>query len=209
MYKEHKMKFVKLDTNKHDLNKVSELIYETELTIFKQLLGKNESEAVQNIKKLVESGSNTFGHEHIHVVSDENEDILGILVSFCGRETSLWNDFKAYFKVLSFYNFLKYAVKGTLINESLTASVGKNDYYLSNVAVDPKFRGQGIGTYILENAFEAAKSKGCKRVLLDVTGNNEGAQRLYERFGFKFYGKKDPKLIFRGKGTLNMEHFVD
>jgi ribosomal protein S18 acetylase RimI-like enzyme len=203
------MKFVKLDIDKHDLNRVSELIYETELTIFKQLLGKNESEAVQNIKKLVKLGNNSFGHEHIHVVSDRDGNILGILVSFCGRETSLWSDFKEYFKVLNFYNFLKYAVKGTLINELLTASVGKNDYYLSNVAVDPQFRGQGIGTYILENAFKDAEKRGCKRVLLDVTLNNEGARRLYERFGFKVYGKKDPKLIFKGKGTLNMEHFVD
>lgn len=203
------MKFVKLDINKHDLNKISELIYETELTIFKQLLGKDEVDAVQNIKKLIKLGNNSFGHEHIHVVSDENENILGILVSFCGRETSLWSDLREYFKVLKFYNFLKYAVKGTLINEMLTASVGKNDYYLSNIAVDPHFRGQGIGTYILENAFKAADKKGCKRVLLDVTTDNEGARRLYERFGFKFYGKKDPKLIFRGKGTLNMEHFVE
>jgi ribosomal protein S18 acetylase RimI-like enzyme len=203
------MKFVKLDIDKHDLNRVSELIYETELTIFKQLLGKNESEAVQNIKKLVKLGNNSFGHEHIHVVSDEEENILGILVSFCGRETSLWSDFREYFKVLNFYNFLKYAVKGTLINELLTASVGKNDYYLSNIAVDPQFRDQGIGTYILENAFKTAEKKGCKRVLLDVTLNNEGARRLYERFGFKVYGKKDPKLIFKGKGTLNMSHFVD
>ena len=202
------MKFVKLDTNKHDMNKISELIYETELTIFKQLLGKNEDEVVQNINELVKSGNNSLGREHIHVVSDD-ENILGILVSFCGRETSLWSDFKEYFKVLKFYNFLKYAVKGTLINELLTASVGKNDYYLSNIAVDPQFRGQGIGTYILENAFKDAEKRGCRRVLLDVTLNNEGAQRLYERFGFKVYGKKDPKLIFKGKGTLNMEHFVD
>ncbi len=203
------MKFVKLDANKHDLNKISELIYETELTTFKQLLGKNENEAVQNIKKLVKLGNNSFGYEHIHVVTDEGENILGILISFCGRETSLWWDFKNYFKVLKFYDFLKYAVKGTLINELLTASVGKNDYYLSNIAVDPQFRGQGIGTYILENAFKAADKKGCKRVLLDVTLHNEGARRLYERFGFKVYGKKDPKLVFKGKGTLNMEHLVD
>jgi ribosomal protein S18 acetylase RimI-like enzyme len=202
------MKFVKFDINKHDLNKVSKLIYETELDIFRSLLGKDENEATQNIKKLVESGNSTFGREHIYVVMGGDEDVIGILVSFCGRDTSAWNDFKAYFKILNFYDFLKYAVKGTLINELLTASVGKNDYYLSNVAVDPHHRGQGIGTFILENAFKLAEEKGCERVLLDVTLGNEGAQRLYERFGFKVYGKKDPKLIFKGKGTFNMEHFV-
>ncbi len=202
------MKFLKLDISKHDLNKVSELIYETELSVFRPLLGKDKNEALENIKKLIMGRDNTFSYEHIHVVSDEDETILGILVSFCGRETSIWSDFKAYFKILNFYSFLKYVIKGTLINETLTASVGKYDYYLSNIAVDPQFRSQGIGTYILENAFKLAEEKGCRRVILDVTLYNVGASRLYERFGFKVYGKKTPKLIFKGQGTYNMEHFV-
>ena len=202
------MKFVKLNIHKHDLNKVAELIYETELSIFRPLIGKNRKIATQNIKKLIKEGNNTFGHEHIYVVSDKNEDVFGILVSFCGKETSMWNDFKAYFKVLEFYSFLKYVVKGTLINELLTASVGKDEYYLSNIAADSSHRGQGIGTYILENAFNVAEKKGCRRVILDVTLDNVGASRLYERFGFKVYGKKNPKWIFKGKGTFNMEHFV-
>lgn len=202
------MKFKKLDINKHDIDKVSKLIYETELAIFRPLIGKDRDRATQNIKKLIKAGNNTFGLEHIYVVSDENGNVLGILVSFCGRETSFWNDFKAYFKVLGVYSFLKYVVKGTLINELLTASVGENDYYLSNIAVDPRCRGQGIGTFILENAFKVAEEKGCRRVILDVTLNNLGASRLYERVGFKVYGKKNPKLIFNGEGTYNMEHFV-
>lgn len=202
------MKFVKLDINKHDLDKVSEWIYETELSIFRPLIGKDKNEAMENIKKLIKARNNTFSQEHIHVVSDENENVLGILVSFCGRETSRWDDFKAYFKVLNFYDFLKYVVKGTLIDELLTSSVGKNDYYLSNIVVDPRRRSQGIGTFILENAFKVAEEKGCRRVILDVTLDNIGASRLYERFGFKVYGKKDSKWIFKGKGTFNMEHFV-
>ncbi len=202
------MKFVKFDISRHDLNRVSELIYETELSIFRPLLGKNKNEAIENIKKLIKEKDNTFSHEHIHVVSGEDENLLGILVSFCGRETSTWNDFKAYFRILNFYDFLRYVIKGALINELLTASVGKDDYYLSNIAVDPQFRGQGIGTYILENAFKLAEKKRCIRVILDVTLNNAGASRLYKRIGFKVYGKKSPKLIFKGKGTYNMEHFV-
>lgn len=202
------MKFVKLDINKHDLDKVSKLIYETELSLFTSLLGKSEDEALKNLKTLIKTGNNSFGYENIHLAVDEDENMLGILVAFSGRETSLWNDFKAFSKVLSLREFLKYVVKGTIINELLTASVGKNDYYLSNVGVDPAFRGQGIGTYILENAYEIAKEKGCKRVILDVTFKNEGALRLYERFGFKVYGKMDGRWLWKGQGTYNMVHFV-
>ena len=202
------MKFVELDINKHDLDKVSKLIYETELSLFTPLLGKNEKEAIKNIKTLIKTGNNSFAYNNIHIAVDEDENVLGILVAFCGRETSFWKDLNAFSKLLSLREFLKYIIKGTIINELLTASVAKNDYYLSNVGVDPGFRGQGIGTYILENAFKVAKKKGCNRVILDVTFKNEGALRLYGRFGFKVYGKTIGKWLWKDEGTYNMEHFV-
>jgi ribosomal protein S18 acetylase RimI-like enzyme len=202
------MKFEKLDITRHDLKKVSELIYETELAIFRPLLGKDKNKALENLKKLVNFDNNLFGHENIHVVSQEDGTVLGILVSFCGRETSLWADFKAFFKILNFNDFLRLMVKGTAINELLTSKVGPDDYYLSNIAVDPLHRGQGVGTYILKNAFKLAEDKGCRRVILDVTFENVGALRLYERFGFRVYGKKNPKLIFKGEGTYNVEYFI-
>ena len=36
------MEFTKLDINKHDLNKVAELIFETEPELFSLLFGKNK-----------------------------------------------------------------------------------------------------------------------------------------------------------------------
>ena len=197
------MKFEKLDLKRHDLNKVSKLIYETELEVFRSLLGKEEDEVTQNIKRLIKLGNNSLGHENIHVVKHAN--VIGILVSFSGKETSLWKDFKAYFKILNFNKFLKYMVKGTAISELLTTSVGRNDYYLSNVAVDPTFRGQGIGSYILKNAIKLAEDAECQRLILDVTMDNEGALRLYKRSGFKVYDKNIAEWIFKGQGTWSIE----
>ena len=53
------------------------------------------------------------------------------------------------------------------------------------VAVDEKARGQGIGSFILQEGIKLAREKGCKRSVLDVDIKNEGALRMYERFGFK------------------------
>ena len=197
------MKFEKLDLKRHDLNKVSKLIYETELGVFRSLLGKDEDEATQNIKRLVKAGSNSLGHENIHVAI--NGDVIGILVSFSGKETSLLKDFKAYYKILNFTQFLKYIFKGIAINELLTTSVRNNDYYLSNIAADPAFRGQGIGSYILENAIKLAEDAKCRRLILDVTMDNEGALRLYKRSGFKVYDKNIAEWIFKGQGTWSLE----
>jgi ribosomal protein S18 acetylase RimI-like enzyme len=203
------MKFEKLDITRHDLDKVSELIYETELAVFRSLLGKDKNNALENIKKLVKFGNNSLGQEHIHVVSDGAREVRGILVSFCGKETNLRGDFKAYFKILNFYGFLKYVVKGTVINELLTANIGRNDYYLSNIAVSPEFRGQGIGSCILENVFKLAEGAGCRRVILDVTLKNDRARRLYEKFEFRVYGKKEGGWFLKGEGTYNMERIEE
>lgn len=202
------MKFVKLDITKHDLDKISRWIYETELAIFRTLIGKDEIEAQKNIKTLIKSKNNIFSYENIYVVTDENEEVLGILVAFTGNDISFWGDFKAYYNILDSSAFLKYVIKGTTINELLTTSVGKNDYYLSNIAVDPHFRGQGIGSFILQNAFQIARDKGCNRVLLDVTFKNKRAMKLYERFGFKVNGKNVSRWIWKDEGTYGMEYVL-
>lgn len=201
------MKFEPLNLKQHDLDKVSELIYETELKIFRSLLGKDETEAINNIKSLINAGNNSFGSEHIHVASDDGK-VLGILVSFRGKDVGFHKDLKAYGRVLDFNDLLRYIVKGTLINELLTARVGREEYYLSNVAVTPEFRGQGVGSFIVENALKLAENAGCKKVILNVTLTNEGALKFYKRFGFKVTGKSTADWIFKDQGTFDMEFLI-
>jgi len=139
------------------------------------------------------------------VVSDGDGGVLGILVSFRGDDVTFWKEFKAYSKILGFYDLLRHVFKGTLINELLTASIGPGDYYISNIAVDPEFRSQGIGTCILENALKLAEDSGCRKVILNVTLNNERALEFYKKFGFKVTGKNTTDWIFKDQGTFDME----
>ncbi len=139
------------------------------------------------------------------MVSDGDGGVLGILVSFRGDDVTFWKEFKAYSKILGFYDLLRHVFKGTLINELLTASIGPGDYYISNIAVDPEFRSQGIGTCILENALKLAEDSGCRKVILNVTLNNERALEFYKKFGFKGTGKNTTDWIFKDQGTFDME----
>lgn len=202
------MKFEPLNTEQHDLGMVSKLIYETELEIFRAILGKNETEGIKNIKSLIKAENNLFGSENIHVVSDDDDRVLGILVSFRGDEVTFWKEFKAYSKILDFYDLLRYVFKGTLINELLTASIGPGDYYISNIAVSHEFRSQGIGTCILENALKLAEDSGCRKVILNVTLNNERALEFYKKFGLKVTGKNTADWIFKGHETFDIEFLI-
>ena len=62
-------------------------------------------------------------------------------------------------------------------------------WHLMNVAVDPRKRRQGIATALLVSLFEQA-DKPSEQYTLEVRTSNEGAIRLYERFGFRAAGRR-------------------
>ncbi len=60
--------------------------------------------------------------------------------------------------------------------------------YIDDVAVDTKFRRQGVGHALIERAIEWAKEKGFPGLMLETQNNNVAACALYERCGFKLRG---------------------
>jgi streptothricin acetyltransferase len=60
--------------------------------------------------------------------------------------------------------------------------------YIDDIAVDAKYRGQGIGRALIERAIEWAKAKGFPGLMLETQNNNVAACKLYERCGFELRG---------------------
>jgi ribosomal protein S18 acetylase RimI-like enzyme len=56
---------------------------------------------------------------------------------------------------------------------------------LQDIVVDPAHRGQGIGRMLLDAANAALAAKGAPRVVLSTAEQNETAQRLFARAGFR------------------------
>jgi ribosomal protein S18 acetylase RimI-like enzyme len=56
---------------------------------------------------------------------------------------------------------------------------------IQNVGIMPEHRGKGLGTVLLWHSLNGFKLAGVGRVFLEVTAQNSGACRLYERLGFK------------------------
>ncbi|EPZ32556.1 putative acyltransfersase [Rozella allomycis CSF55] len=56
--------------------------------------------------------------------------------------------------------------------------------YIGMVAVDEKYRKQGIGTKLVTRAVEMMKMKGAKEVVLETEADNLAAISFYERLGF-------------------------
>src|SRR6185369_6005439 len=56
---------------------------------------------------------------------------------------------------------------------------------IQNVGITPSHRGRGLGTVLLWHSLAGFQAAGIERVFLEVTAQNNGACRLYERLGFR------------------------
>jgi ribosomal protein S18 acetylase RimI-like enzyme len=53
-----------------------------------------------------------------------------------------------------------------------------------DLAVQPEYRGRGIGRLLLEEVERRARARGSSKLTLEVHATNVDAMRLYRRFGF-------------------------
>ena len=58
-----------------------------------------------------------------------------------------------------------------------------DDFYLQSIAVAPECRGEGIGSILFDAMEKRASGTAATRFVLDVAAKNDGARRLYERYG--------------------------
>ena len=62
--------------------------------------------------------------------------------------------------------------------------VSRRELYIRSLAVRPGFQGHGLGTRLLGEAAVEARARRKTALSLLVLAHNEGAIRVYERFGF-------------------------
>jgi ribosomal-protein-alanine N-acetyltransferase len=75
-------------------------------------------------------------------------------------------------------------------------------WHLMNIAVDPAVRRRGLGAALLDEMFARAGHNAA--YTLEVRASNEGAIRLYERFGFRPAGMRRRYYQDTGEDALIM-----
>ncbi|HJP89135.1 MAG TPA: GNAT family N-acetyltransferase [Candidatus Limnocylindrales bacterium] len=71
------------------------------------------------------------------------------------------------------------------------------------IAVDPAWRGRGVGTALLRAAEAWARERGATRMTLGLDAFNTGALRLYERMGYEVWGLEMDKPIEPAPGSID------
>ncbi|HUW94163.1 MAG TPA: ribosomal protein S18-alanine N-acetyltransferase [Anaerolineae bacterium] len=68
--------------------------------------------------------------------------------------------------------------------------IAAQEAHISTIAVDPKYRGRGIGQLLLVTAIEKAIELNATLMSLEVRVSNFVAQNLYRKYGFAVVGRK-------------------
>ena len=72
----------------------------------------------------------------------------------------------------------------------IVARVIADELHVNNVAVRPEFRGQGLGSVLLQTTLDRARKREAKVAQLEVRAGNAAAQKLYHRCGFAAVGRR-------------------
>lgn len=104
-------------------------------------------------------------------------------------EGELLNQFASYYVIEDASTVAAYAGIWCVFEEA----------HITNVAVDPLYRRQGLGRQLMEILLARAREKGAERVLLEVRPSNLAAINLYRALGFL------PGGVRRGYYTDNQE----
>ena len=76
------------------------------------------------------------------------------------------------------------------VHAFLVARRVDKEWELENIAVDEKSRRLGVGSQLLRDFIELARSKNANAIFLEVRQSNQGARALYNKFGFVDVGTR-------------------
>jgi ribosomal-protein-alanine N-acetyltransferase len=84
-----------------------------------------------------------------------------------------------------------------------------DEVHVTNLAVHPARRGEGVGRLLLGTLLAYHRTRGARRAFLEVRPANAEARRLYEGLGFKEVGRRRGYYVDTGEDALLLEARLD
>ncbi|MCK4309110.1 MAG: GNAT family N-acetyltransferase [Candidatus Atribacteria bacterium] len=163
-----------------DAQDFSHLILLSAPTFFPQLFASN---AVEVIRNLFQQPGNLFSFEHSYFI-EVNSKRAGMVLGYNWKQKRR----EELYTGLLLVKYLKWSLFSRIFYllkaQNIVGKVAENEYYLSNIAVYPEYRGLGLGTKLLLEIERESRKTGSNKIVLDVDTSNERALKLYERLGY-------------------------
>ncbi|WP_103609149.1 GNAT family N-acetyltransferase [Campylobacter concisus] len=129
------------------------------------------------LEKFFKSETNRLSYKNVYVYKRDEQIIAAMCAYFGGDAWQLDSEISQHLKALG---------KDAQIEKECF----DDEFYIDSIAVDEKFRGQGLAKELILHSFARAKELGHKKVSLIVDVNKPKVRKFYESLGFKFNVKK-------------------
>ena len=129
------------------------------------------------LEKFFESETNRLSYKNVYVYKRDDVIIAAMCAYFGGDAWQFDREISQHLKALG---------KDAQIEKECF----DDEFYIDSIAVDEKFRGQGLAKELILHSFAKAKELGHKKVSLIVDVNKPKVRKFYESLGFKFNTKK-------------------
>ncbi len=162
-----------------DAEDVAELIL-ISAPYFSILFGKKVKILLQYLFK---SGSNLFGSEHVYISEFEGE-VAGMILGYDWQSKKRENVRTGFllFKKLGICILCK--LPAFLKLNKTVGELDAGEYYISNIAIYPAYRGKGIGKKLLLKKEQWVKDTSIGKIVLDVEKDNVNAMRFYKKSSY-------------------------
>ena len=128
------------------------------------------------LEKFFKSETNRLSYKNVYVYKRNDVIIAAMCAYFGGDAWQLDREISQHLKALG---------KDAQIDKECF----DDEFYIDSIAVDEKFRGQGLAKELILHSFARAKELGHKKVSLIVDVNKPKVRKFYESLGFKFNTK--------------------
>ena len=155
-----------------DLDKVAELIYETDPYIYPYWF-KNYTNWKQILIKLIKTKGSIFYYKNI-IVAVECYTIIGIVIVLDDKDVLNYN----YLDLLKVDKYFEYTINNYIMH---ICSNINNNAYIPNVCVNENHRNKGVGYQLINYVKDNYK----KDISLHCLSNNKAAIGLYLKCGFQ------------------------
>lgn len=158
-----------------DVDDVISLVYLAIKDIAYQLTGEQHYEdVIAQLKKFYLSENNRFS-ANLVTVKTVDEKVAGMILCYDGLEAE-----QLYSPIIKHLHDVKLLSEATIDDEA-----DEDEYYIDALAVFPEYQGHGIAKELFAEAEKNGKLKGFKKISLNVDLDNEKAEQLYTRLGYR------------------------
>ncbi|MFN3551345.1 MAG: GNAT family N-acetyltransferase [Endomicrobiia bacterium] len=128
--------------------------------------------------------SNLFSFEHV-LFADIYGEKAGMILGY-NWQTKTRESLRIGFFLFKKIGFSILRKLSLLIKfNSTVGKLNNGEYYISNIATYPEFRGFGVGKRLMFETEHKAKMVGAEKIVLDVEKDNIGAITFYKKLGYE------------------------